>query len=155
AKFGDLNNDGRLDLYLTNGYVSANKGKSYWYDYGKIAGGLGGLIEDAQNWPRIGDQSLAGYQQKCVWMNKGNGFVDVAGGVGVTDTFDGRSVALADLFNRGMLDVLVANQNGPLLLHKNTVAPGRDWVQFELTGAARPGAPGPRPGEPGRVSAGS
>ena len=23
AKFGDLNNDGRLDLYLLNGYISA------------------------------------------------------------------------------------------------------------------------------------
>ena len=44
AKFGDLNNDGRLDLYLTNGYISAAKNKSYWYDYGKIAGGLKGLI---------------------------------------------------------------------------------------------------------------
>ncbi|OWK38290.1 hypothetical protein FRUB_07410 [Fimbriiglobus ruber] len=139
AKFGDLNNDGRLDLYLTNGYVSADKGKSYWYDYGKIAGGLKGLIRDARYWPPIGDQSLAGYQAKCVWLNKGGDFTDVAVAVGVTDTFDGRAVALGDLFNRGVVDVTVANQNGPLLLYRNTVASGRDWVQFELTGGARPG----------------
>jgi hypothetical protein len=139
ARFGDLNNDGRLDLYLTNGYISAAKNKSYWYDYGKIAGALKQLIEDAKNWPPIGDQSLAGYQQKCLWLNRGGDFADVAAAVGVTDTFDGRSVALGDLFNRGVLDVVVANQNGPLLLYKNTVAPGRDWVQFELTGGARPG----------------
>ena len=139
AKFGDLNNDGRLDLYLTNGYVSADKGKSYWYDYGKIAGGLKGLISDARYWPPIGTQSLAGYQQKCVWLNKGGDFTDVAAGVGVTDTYDGRAVSLGDLSNRGVLDVAVANQNGPLLLYKNEVAPGRDWVQFELIGGARPG----------------
>jgi enediyne biosynthesis protein E4 len=139
AKFGDLNNDGRLDLYLTNGYISAAKGKSYWYDYGKIAGGLKGLIRDAKYWPAIGDQSLAGYQQKCLWMNRGGIFTDVAAAVGVTDNFDGRAVALGDLFNRGVLDVTIANQNGPLLLYKNTVAAGRDWVQFELTGGARPG----------------
>ena len=54
--------------------------------------------------------------------------------IGVTDLYDGRSVALADLFNRGVLDVLVANQNGPLMLYKNTVAEGRNWVQFELEG---------------------
>jgi enediyne biosynthesis protein E4 len=54
--------------------------------------------------------------------------------IGVTDVHDGRAVALADLFNRGVLDVLVANQNGPLLLYKNVVAEGRDWVQFELEG---------------------
>jgi enediyne biosynthesis protein E4 len=139
AKFGDLNNDGWQDLYLTNGYVSADKSKSYWYDYGKIAGGLKGLIGDAIYWPPIGDQSLAGYQAKCVWLNKGGDFTDVCAAIGVTDRYDGRAVVLADLFNRGVLDAVVANQQGPLLLYKNTVAPGRDWVQFELVGGARPG----------------
>ncbi|HEV3342706.1 MAG TPA: CRTAC1 family protein [Pirellulales bacterium] len=139
AKFGDLNNDGWQDLYLTNGYVSANQGKSYWYDYGKIAGGLKGLIGDAVYWPPIGDQSLAGYQAKCVWLNQGGDFTDVCAAVGVTDRYDGRAVVLADLFNRGVLDVVVANQQGPLLVYKNSIAPNRDWVQFELQGGARPG----------------
>lgn len=139
AKFGDLNNDGRLDLYLTNGYVSANPGKSYWYDYGKIAGGLNQLINNAKFWPPIEDQSLSGYQNKCLWINQGGNFVDVAVAVGVGDTCDGRAVVQGDLFNRGVLDVVVANQKGPVLLYKNTVAPGRDWVQFELEGGARPG----------------
>ncbi|HEV2968592.1 MAG TPA: CRTAC1 family protein [Pirellulales bacterium] len=144
AKFGDLNNDGQLDLYLTNGYISANKGESYWYDYGKIAGGLKGLIGDASLWPPIGQQSLAGRQAKCLWLNKGGDFTDVAAAVGAVDRFDGRAVVLADLFNRGLLDVLVVNQKGPLLLYKNTVAAGRDWVQFELHGGARPnGESGP------------
>ncbi|HEV3416463.1 MAG TPA: CRTAC1 family protein, partial [Pirellulales bacterium] len=138
AKFGDLNNDGQLDLYLTNGYISANKGESYWYDYGKIAGGLKGLIGDASLWPPIGQQSLAGRQAKCLWLNKGGDFTDVAAAVGAVDRFDGRAVVLADMFNRGVLDVLVVNQKGPFLLYRNTVAPGRDWVQFELHGGARP-----------------
>jgi hypothetical protein len=138
AKFGDLNNDGRLDLYLVNGYISANKNESYWYDYGKIAGGLKGLIGDASIWPRIGGQSLSGRQAKCLWLNKGDGFIDVAAATGAVDRYDGRAVVLADLFNRGVLDVIVSNQKGPLLLYKNTVAPGRDWVEFELQGGARP-----------------
>lgn len=137
AKFGDLNNDGRLDLYLVNGYISASE-NSYWYDYGKIAGGLKGLIGDASNWPKIGTQSLAARQAKCVWLNEGDGFVDVAAGAGVRDRYDGRAVVLADLANKGVLDVIVSNQKGPLLLYKNTVAEGRDWVEFELQGAARP-----------------
>jgi hypothetical protein len=56
--------------------------------------------------------------------------------VGAADTFDGRAVALADLGNRGALDTIVANQKGPLLIYRNTVAPGRHWIQFELQGRA-------------------
>jgi hypothetical protein len=139
AKFGDLNNDGRIDLYLTNGYVSSDKGASYWYDYGKIAGGLKGLIGDAKFWPPIGNQSLAGFQAKCVWMNKGGEFIDVAAAVGVADVYDGRAVALADFSNRGRLDVVVANQNGPLLFYQNEVAETNQWIQFALEGGATPG----------------
>jgi hypothetical protein len=135
AQFGDLNNDGTLDLYLTNGYVSLDRKKSYWYDFTKISGGNSTIIGDAKNWPAMDGRSLSGYQQKHVWLNDGAGkFVDVAQAVGVTDTYDGRAVALADLWNRGVLDVVVANQRGPLLIYKNTVAPGEKWIEFKLEG---------------------
>jgi hypothetical protein len=133
AQFGDLNNDGFQDLYLTNGYVSADKSKSYWYDYGIIAGGNKEIIQDAENWPEMKGRSLGGYQSKALWWNRGGRFVNIAAAVGVKDTYDGRGIALVDLRNRGVLDVVVANQNGPLLVYENTVAPGRDWVQFDLT----------------------
>jgi enediyne biosynthesis protein E4 len=68
-------------------------------------------------------------------MNDGAGkFVDVAHAVGVTDTHDGRAVAVADLWNRGVLDVVVANQNGPLLVYRNLATPTNDWIEFELEG---------------------
>jgi enediyne biosynthesis protein E4 len=135
AQFGDLNNDGLLDLYLVNGFVSASRTESYWYDYSKVAGGNEIVIADAKNWPAMYSRSLAGYQQKRVWINDGAGrFVDVAPMVGVTDRHDGRSVALVDLGRRGALDVVVANQRGPLLLYKNDVAPGRHWIAFALEG---------------------
>ena len=70
-------------------------------------------------------------------MNDGLGrFTDVAQVVGVTDTYDGRAVALADLSNRGVLDVIVANQRGPLLIYKNTVQPGRHWIDVRARGHA-------------------
>ena len=87
----------------------------------------------------MGDRSLGGYQQKSVWINDGAGrFVDVAPMVGVTDRYDGRSVALADFGSRGVLDAVVANQRGPLLLYRNDVAPGRHWIDVELEGGCRP-----------------
>jgi enediyne biosynthesis protein E4 len=135
AQFGDFNNDGTLDLYLTNGYISADRKRSYWYDFSKVAGGNSTIIGDAKNWPAFDGRSLAGYQSKRVWINDGAGkFVDVAQAVGVNDTFDGRSVALADLWNRGVLDVVVANQNGPLLIYKNMATPADDWIEFALEG---------------------
>jgi enediyne biosynthesis protein E4 len=135
AQFGDLNNDGTLDLYLVNGYISLDRNRSYWYDFSKVAGGNSTIIGDAKNWPAFEGRSLSGYQTKRVWLNDGAGkFIDVAQSVGVTDTYDGRSVALADLWNRGVLDVVVANQKGPLLLYKNTVTPENEWIEFQLEG---------------------
>ena len=135
AQFGDLNNDGLMDLYLVNGNVSLDRGRTYWYDYSKVAGGNAAIISDAANWPPLNGRSLSGYQQKRVWINDGAGqFREVSQLVGITDVFDGRSVALADFDNKGALDAVVANQNGPLLLYKNTVSPGNKWIEFQLEG---------------------
>ena len=135
AQFGDLNNDGNQDLYLVNGYVSADRIKNYWYDFSKITGGNSSIISDAANWPPMEGRSLSGYQQKRVWLNDGSGkFVNVAAAVGANDEYDGRSVALVDLWNRGVLDVVVANQKGPLLIYKNDATQDNKWIDFELEG---------------------
>jgi len=137
AQFGDLNNDGRVDLILCNGYISSDSKETYWFHYSQIAGALSHIILDAENWPPMKGRSLAGNQSKCIWLNKGNKFIDVCGAIGVNDTFDGRAIVLVDLWNRGVLDAVIANQNGPLLVYKNAVAPENDWVQFELEGKKR------------------
>jgi len=135
GQFGDLNNDGTLDLFLTNGYISLDRKKNYWYDFSKVAGGNSAIISDAKNWPPIAGRSLGGYQHKKLWINDGAGkFVEVAQAVGITDTYDGRAVALADLWHRGVLDLVVANQKGPLLIYKNEAAPENGWIEFELEG---------------------
>jgi len=135
AQFGDMNNDGNLDLYVTNGFVSLDRNRSYWYDFTKIAGGNSSIIGDARDWPAIDGRSLSGYQQKHVWLNDGAGkFVDVAQAIGATDIYDGRAVVFADLWNTGALDVIEANQRGPLLVYRNTVSPENKWIEFDLRG---------------------
>ena len=135
AQFGDLNNDGNNELFVANGFISADSSKSYWYSMSKIAGANARLFEDAATWPAFGNQSLSGYEQSRVFLNRGlGGWVDVAKQVGISDRYDGRAVALADLSNRGVLDVIVANQNQPAMLYRNHADSTNHWIGFSLVG---------------------
>ena len=137
AQFGDLNNDGFLDIYEVNGNVSLDQDQSYWYDYSKVAGGNKEIISNASNWPSLQGRSLSGYQQKKVWLNDGAGqFKEVSQMVGVKDRFDGRALVLADLDNNGSLDAIAANQRGPLLFYRNKTLPENHWIEFSLEGRA-------------------
>jgi hypothetical protein len=137
AQFGDLNNDGMNELFVANGFISADSTKNYWYSMSKIAGANARLFEDARTWPAFGNSSLSGYERSRVYLNRGlAGWVDVARSVGVSDTYDGRAVALADLSNHGALDVVVANQNQPAVLYRNHPDSANHWIAFSLIGTS-------------------
>lgn len=135
AQFGDLNNDGFQDLYVANGYISAKKGRDYWYDYSKVTGGNASIISDVRNWPPMEGRSQSGYQKNKVWVNRGgNYFEDAAPYVSDDESYDSRAVVMVDLWNRGVLDLLVANQNGRLLIYRNSLREGNNWIDVDLKG---------------------
>ena len=135
AQFGDFDNDGNNELFVANGFISADRNKTYWYAMSKIAGANGAFFEDAATWPAFGNASLSGYEPSRVYENRGvAGWTDVAKQVGVTDLYDGRAVALADLSNHGAVDVIVANQNQPVIVYRDTPDPTNHWIAFKLIG---------------------
>jgi enediyne biosynthesis protein E4 len=135
AQFGDFNNDGFIDLYVANGYISGTNKKSYWYDYSKVTGGNAAIISDINNWPAMKGRSQSGFQQNKIWLNDGTShFTDVAKYVTDKEEYDSRAVAVADLWNRGALDLIVSNQNNKLLIYKNIVNTDNHWIAFELEG---------------------
>lgn len=141
SAFGDLDLDGWQDIVVVNGFISADKERDYWYDMGKVAGGNGGVFEDALNWPPFEGRSLSGFERTRVLKNRnGRQFVEIGGEVGISDVYDGRGVVLADMDLDGRLDVIVANQSGPLLVYRNVPPPdagAAHWVAFDLASAPR------------------
>ncbi|HWF07790.1 MAG TPA: CRTAC1 family protein [Bryobacteraceae bacterium] len=134
AKFFDYDNDGWLDIYVTNGWVSAGK-DSYVPDVFKMVTTPNIDFADARNWPPMGDKSLSGYEKKKLFHNeKGQIFKDEARRHGVDSIRDGRGVAIADFDNDGRLDMFVANANGEPYLYRNTEPTSNHWVQFALEG---------------------
>ncbi len=137
AQFGDLDSDGWQDLLVVNGFVSGDRERDYWYPMTKISGAAGGLVADAANWEPMGDRSLSGYERTRVLLQTPGGsgrFVEVGRQVGIDDVGDGRGVALGDLDRDGDLDVVVANQRGPLLVYRNESEVAGHHVAFDLVG---------------------
>jgi len=135
GKFADFNNDGNMDLYIANGFVSDEPNTDYWYDYTKVVGGNRNVIIDADNWPAMNGRTFSGYQTNKIWMNDGAGrFREVSSAVGGALDLDSRAIAVADLDQNGSMDLVVANQNGPVKVFKNRTKESHNWISFKLEG---------------------
>jgi hypothetical protein len=109
--FVDLDNDGWLDLFLTNGHV----------------------------YPEVRQlKSETGYEQrKVVYRNLGNGrFRDVSEQLGspVTTPRPGRGAAFGDIDNDGQIDVAISNINERADLFRLSGDSRHHWITLKLVG---------------------
>jgi len=132
AKFLDYDNDGDLDLFAVNGFVSAGEGE-YWYDLATWTV-TDSDPADSRNWPPMGDRSFSGYESFRFWRNEGGElFRRVDAEVGLDSTRDGRGVVCFDYDNDGDVDLFVANQGQPPHLFRNDAPPqDHHWIGVRL-----------------------
>jgi len=99
GEFGDLDNDGFLDLYVVNGMIDAQL-----FDYLPNHE----LVEQNQALRNLGDGS---FMPAPEW------------GLGATES--GRGMMLADFDNDGRLDIVVNNLRAPAMLYANQLCAGQ------------------------------
>jgi hypothetical protein len=143
AKFIDLDLDGDMDLIATNGYLSNNPNKDYWYRMTRVIAGSRKFISDTKKWPAWEDASLCGYQTTRVFIHEGSRFYDRYADAGIPRSFDGRGVLLADFDMDGRTDVVFIAQGVPTLLMSNQFIATVDspeppnYVGLQLVGDGR------------------
>lgn len=98
SKFGDLNQDGFLDLYVVNGF------------------------QEMGTFPTLPDHELAEANQ--AFRNLGDGTFARAPEWGLGSMRGGRGMSMADLDDDGDLDIVVNNLNSPSELFENQLCEG-------------------------------
>jgi hypothetical protein len=109
-KFFDYNNDGNIDLLLCNGHPDTK-------------------IDTYQPSVHYSEPMLLFENNGTLWRNVGS-----QGGKVFSEEIAGRGMAIGDFNNDGSVDVLVAVNNGPPLLLRNTASQHNHWLGVRLIG---------------------
>jgi enediyne biosynthesis protein E4 len=143
GKFLDVNDDGLLDVFTVNGFVTGDASHTYWYALQEMVTQTKNNAADATDWPVMGNRDLSGRERSRLFVQvpperasaRAPRFVDVAAAAGITDDWNGRGIAILDLDDDGALDLYVANQGAPsVLYHNRGGTQERHWLGLALEG---------------------
>jgi hypothetical protein len=137
SSFADFDNDGWLDIYSADGWVYNDPGTEIELDF------LNNVVSRMQDYKKglffdpeyFGHRSWHGYERNRYLLNKGDGtFLEIGRAAGADLMLNSRGIAVADFWNRGVLDIAVAASADRHALLKNEIESGRHWLAVELVG---------------------
>jgi ASPIC and UnbV/FG-GAP-like repeat len=139
TNLADFDNDGWQDIYAANGWVYNEPGTDIELDFlNKVVGEQRlyktGYLFD----PRyFGTRSWHGWERNRYLRNNGDGtFTEIGRATNTDLLLNSRGTAVADFWNRGVLDIAVAASADRHALLRNEIAPDRHWLVLKLIGAA-------------------
>lgn len=101
--FGDVQNDGRDDIFITKGNVEQMPGSA---------------MKDPNN---------------LLVQNLDGSFSEAGGAAGLASLHRGRGAVLADMNNDGLLDIAVINRRAPLEIYQNITPDTGNWISITLS----------------------
>ena len=137
ASFADFDNDGWQDLYIANGWVYNDPGTEIELEF------LNNVVTNQNTYktglyfdPKyFGSSSWHGWERNRYLRNNGDGtFLEMGHASGTDLLLNSRGVAVADFWNRGVMDIAVSASTDRHVLLKNEMGAKRNWLQVELVG---------------------
>ena len=137
ASFADFDNDGWQDIYAADGWVYNDKDTEIELDF------LNNVVSEQKLYKtgilfdpaHFGHTSWHGWEHNRYLRNRGDGsFEEVGRAAGNDLLLNSRGVAVADFWNRGVMDIAVSASDDKHALLRNEVGLRRHWLQVELVG---------------------
>jgi len=139
SDFADFDNDGWLDVYSANGWVYNDQGTEIELEF------LNNVVSEMKEYKtgsffdpaNFGNESWHGWERNRHLRNRGDGtFEEIGRATGTDLLLNSRGTAIADFWNRGVLDIAVAASTDRHALLRNKLEGRRSWLSVELEGAA-------------------
>ncbi|HSL23737.1 MAG TPA: CRTAC1 family protein [Vicinamibacterales bacterium] len=139
SSFADFDNDGWLDIYSANGWVYNDRGTEIELEF------LNNVVSAQKEYktgkffdPKFfGRRSWHGYERNRHLRANGDGtFIEAGHALGTDLIMNSRGIAVADFWNRGVLDIAVAASTDRHALLKNNLEGTRHWLAVELVGTS-------------------
>jgi hypothetical protein len=137
SAFADFDNDGWQDVYSANGWVYNDRDSEIEMEFlnnvvGDQKGYKSGRFFDPKH---FGRRSWHGWERNRHLRNEGGkDFREVGRPAGTDLLTNSRGIAVADFWNRGVLDIAVAASADKHALLRNELAGRRNWLAVELVG---------------------